>query len=139
MKFQKIVLLCPLFMVPFSQAQPPQENDLTVLDINPAFEEMDTNNDGQVSKDEWFTAGMSQMSYDGLFQMMLDKDKSGALSREEMTSAQPMFEVDTNGDGKASMKEFVDANNAAGERRQNEMGDGAGSPPGMPPGSPPGQ
>lgn len=85
------------------------------LDMTPVYEAMDTNKDGLVNKDEWLASGMTQDSYDKLFTQMLDKDKDGNLTKDDIMGAIPMFEVDTNGDGKASMEEFATANKKAAE------------------------
>lgn len=103
------------------------------LDMTPVYEAMDVNRDGLVNKDEWLGSGMTQDSYDKLFLQMLDKDKDGNLTKEDVMGAIPRFEVDTNGDGKASIEEFVEANKQAAASMAG--GDQAGGAPGggMPP------
>lgn len=114
------------------------------LDMTPVYEAMDTNRDGLVNKDEWLGSGMTQDSYEHLFTQMLDKDKDGNLTREDVLGAIPIFEVDTNHDGKASIEEFVEANkqaaaSMAGGARGNEP-PGGGMPGGAPPaGAPSGE
>lgn len=114
------------------------EQDAATLDMTPVYEAMDTNKDGLVNKDEWLGSGMTQDSYDKLFSMMLDTDKDGNLTKDDILKAIPLFEVDTDNDGKASIEEFVAANKKASE---GMAGGGSGGPPGQPGagmGAPPG-
>ncbi len=122
---KSIVLALSILGAAFAIAE---ETNVDAIDLNPAFDGMDSDVDGFVSKAEWFAAGMAPMSYDGLFKRILDADQSGTIDREEFTAAQPRFKVDMDGDGKASSHEFVAANNAAGERMKAE----GGMPPPMP-------
>jgi hypothetical protein len=69
-------------------------------DMSVAFNEIDTNKDGVIDKTEWFAAGLSQISYDGLFKNMLDSNKDGKITLAEFTASTPMFEIDLNKDGK---------------------------------------
>lgn len=111
------------------------------LDMTPVYEAMDADKDGLVNKDEWLASGMTQDSYDKLFSQMLDKDKDGNLTKDDIMGAIPMFEVDTDGDGKASIGEFVEANKkAAASMAAGGQGGGPGGPPagGPPAGAPPG-
>ncbi|MBN1627571.1 MAG: hypothetical protein JW944_13690 [Deltaproteobacteria bacterium] len=106
---------------------PQGEQGAAKLDMTPVYAAMDTNKDGLVNKEEWLASGMTQDSYDKLFCLMLDKDKDGNLTKADIMGAIPMFDVDTNKDGKASIEEFVEANKKAAE---NMAGSGQGGAPG---------
>jgi hypothetical protein len=127
-----------------------QSASKTKLDFHQAFNAMDTNHDGKITKEEWLAAGMSQFSYDHLFQM-LDSKKQGYLTYADFAQ-EPMFEIDFNKDGKITLDEYRKANNEAGEKIQKGGGGspggsggpggpgGAGGPgggPGGPGGAPP--
>ncbi len=91
-------------------------------DFSLAFKEIDTNKDGFISKEEWFAAGASQGSYDGLFVNMLDGNKDGKVTFVEFTATTPMFDVDLDKDGKVSAAEFIKVNNQKGEERKQGGG-----------------
>ncbi len=150
MKIQRIIgmtIIC-LAISSLAMAQPqgapaggpggPSQGNLTSakVDMTPVYEAMDTNKDGKVDKAEWLASGMTQDSYDKLFTQMLDKDKDGYLTKADILAAIPMFEVDTNKDGKVSIEEFVEANKKAAE--QMAAGGQGGAPGGAPGGSTPG-
>lgn len=105
------------------------------LDFGPVYDAMDKNKDGKVAKDEWLASGMNQDSYDRLFTQMLDSNKDLILTKAEFTASKPIFEVDTDKDGKVTLKEFADANKKAAEN----MGSGGqgGAPGGAAPGGAP--
>jgi len=114
---------------------PQEDQGASKLDMTPVYEAMDINKDGLVNKEEWLASGMTQDSYDRLFCLMLDKDKDGNLTKADILGAIPMFEVDTDKNGKASLEEFVEANKKAAE---NMAGSGqGGAPGGSPSGGPP--
>lgn len=120
------------------------------LDMTPVYEAMDANKDGKIGKEEWLASGMDQISYDNLFTQMLDNDKDGFLTKEDIMGAIPRFEVDFDGDGKASIEEFAKANADAaasmglggeggapgGAPGGGEGGPGGGAPGGAPEGAP---
>ena len=92
----------------------PQGNSSNAnLDFGPAYDAMDKDKDGKVAKEEWLASGMNQDSYNKLFTEMLDGNKDLIITKAEFTSSKPLFEVDTNKDGKVSLQEFVDANKKA--------------------------
>jgi hypothetical protein len=107
-----------------------QSASKTKLDFHQAFDAMDTNHDGKITKEEWLAAGMSQFSYDHLF-AMLDSKKLGYLTYETFAQ-EPMFEIDFNKDGKITLDEYRKANNEAGEKIQKSGGGGASGGPGGP-------
>lgn len=115
-----------------AQSQPPSgkpsgdHRDTVKFDYGPVFEAIDTNEDGQILKDEWMAAGLSQHTYDHLFTIMLDVDKDLAVTKEEFTASSPQFEVDTDKDGKVSLEEYVAANNG---RAALMKSGGASAPP----------
>ena len=102
------------------------------LDMSPAFNSMDKDKDGKVTKEEFLATGMTQSMYDNLFVNMLDKNKDGVLTSDELGA--PLFDVDTNKDGKCSLEEFVTANKDAEAQRAAGGGQGEGGAPGGAPG-----
>lgn len=113
------------------------------LDMTPVYVAMDADKNGKIDKEEWLASGMNQDSYEHLFNGMLDKDKDGYLTKEDIMGAIPMFEVDFDGDGKASMEEFAKANaDAAASMGAGGAPDGdtaGGAPGGAAPGGAPQQ
>ena len=100
---------------------------------------MDKNKDGKVAKEEWLASGMNQDSYDRLFTQMLDSNKDLILTKAEFTASKPIFEVDTNKDGKVSVEEFAEANKkAAANMSSGGQGGAPGGAPGGAQGGPPG-
>lgn len=102
----------------------------STLDMSPAFNSMDKDNDGKVTKEEFLATGMTQSMYDNLFVNMLDGNKDGVVTEDELGA--PRFDVDTNKDGKCSLEEFVTANKAA--EAQRAAGGQDGAPGGAAPG-----
>lgn len=142
------IILAAVFAVPGLTQAPPQggspqnappqggSSSKTKLDFHPAFDAMDTNHDGRISKEEWLAAGMSQFSLAHLFPM-LDKNNHGFLTYEEFAQ-EPMFEIDFNKDGKITLEEYRKANNDAGKKVEQSMKNGSGGPGGASPaGGPP--
>jgi Ca2+-binding EF-hand superfamily protein len=131
-----IVLASLLATAGFSQAPPqggqPQgnapQNDKSSeakLNFKPAFNAMDTNHDGCISKAEWLAAGMSQFSYDHLY-VKLNSKNDGCMTYEQFAQ-KPLFEIDYNKDGQISLEEYRKANNEAGEKVQKSGAPGAAS------------
>jgi hypothetical protein len=143
-----VIIICLAISIPaFAQPQggppggspgeaPQGDQAAATLDMTPVYEAMDVNKDGLVNKDEWLGSGMTQDSYDKLFSLMLDTDKDGNLTKDDIMGAIPRFEVDTDGDGKASIEGFVEAIKQAAA---SMAGGGQGGPPGggPPEGAPP--
>lgn len=101
----------------------------STLDMSPAFNSMDKDNDGKVTKEEFLATGMTQSMYDNLFVNMLDANKDGVVTEDELGA--PRFDVDTNKDGKCSLEEYVTANKAA-EAQRGAAGGQDGAPGGAP-------
>ena len=101
-----------------------QSASKTTLDFHPAFDGIDANHDGKITKEEWLGSGLSQVSYDHLFKM-LDSKNQGYLTYEDLAKM-PMFEIDYNKDGKVSLAEYLKAQNSAGEA----VGKGGSGAPG---------
>jgi hypothetical protein len=114
----------------------------TKYDYGPVYDAIDKNKDGKVNKEEWLASGMTQDSYDKLFTQMLDANKDLVLTKAEFTSSSPIFEVDTNKDGKVTLEEFVAANKkaaanmSAGGQGGAAGGAQGGAPAGAPAGAP---
>jgi hypothetical protein len=85
------------------------------VDMTPTFTGMDKNSDGKVTKEEFLASGMTESIYNNLFVNMLDKNKDGVMTKDEL--GVPLFDVDTNKDGKCSVEEFVAANKDAEAQR----------------------
>ena len=138
MRIQKVIgitIICLAFAgLALAQGGPPQgqapggapqgQESGAKVDMGPAFDSMDISKDGKVNKEEWEASGMPEGSYDTLFQM-LDGDKDGVISKNELGA--PLFDVDTNKDGKCSLEEYVTANKSAAANMGSE---GRGGPPG---------
>lgn len=98
------------------------------LDMSPAFKSMDKDNNGKVTKEEFLATGMTESMYNNLFVNMLDANKDGVVTEDELGA--PLFDVDTDKDGKCSLEEYVKANKDA-EARMAAGGQG-GAPGGAP-------
>jgi hypothetical protein len=109
----------------------------STVDMSLAFTQMDKDKDGKVTKAEFLATGMTQSMYDNLFVNMLDKNKDGVMTKDEL--GVPMFDVDTNKDGKCSLEEFVVANKNAEAQRSagGQSGQQSGAPGGAPAGAAP--
>jgi hypothetical protein len=114
---------------PQGNAPQKDKSSETKLNFRPAFDAMDTNHDGYISKAEWTAAGMSQFSLEHLYPM-LNSTKDGKMTYEQFAQ-KPMFEIDFNKDGQITLEEYRKANNAAGEKVQ-KGGGGQGAPGGAP-------
>lgn len=127
-----ITIICLAFAVQaIAQGAPQGQGGGQKFDYGPVYDAMDKDQDGKVAKEEWLASGMTQDSYDRLFLQMLDSDKDQILTKAEFTASSPLFEVDTNKDGKVSLEEYVEANKKAAE----SLGSGGqGEAPGGPPG-----
>ena len=93
---------------------------------------------GKVAKEEWLASGMTQDSYDRLFTQMLDTNKDLILTKAEFTASKPIFEVDSNKDGKVTLEEFAEANKKAAANMGSGGQGGPGGAPGGAQGAPPG-
>lgn len=119
-------------------AHPPQGQKDTkgggsTLDMSPAFNSMDKDKDGKITKEEFLATGMTQSMYDNLFATMLDGNKDGVLTENELGA--PRFDVDTDKDGKCSLEEYVTANKNAEAQRATNSQDEAPRPGGAPGGA----
>jgi hypothetical protein len=117
---------------PGGQGQPPagtaqDHKSMAKFDYGTVFEALDKNHDGKVTKDEWLASGLSQFTYDNLFDKTLDGNKDGVVTKDEFIASSPQFEVDTNKDGKVSLEEYIAANN--GREAIMNVGRGAAPPP----------
>jgi hypothetical protein len=105
----------------------------STIDMSPAFNSMDKDKDGKVTKEEFLATGMTQSMYDNLFVNMLDKNKDSVITKDELGA--PLFDVDTDKDGKCSLEEYVKANkNAEAQRAAGGQGGQQGGAPGGAPG-----
>ncbi|MFC7049963.1 hypothetical protein [Emcibacter nanhaiensis] len=85
------------------------------LDIRPYVEAIDANGDGYMSHAEWQKVGAPQSSF-----QMLDKDKDGNVTFEEMDSEAPPPGIDANKDGKLTLQEMLDFDKIMSEKMKNQ-------------------
>ena len=98
---------------------PPPEGGATKLNLDKFVAEVDKNEDGCMSHEEWSGLGLPESSYNMLA-------KEGCVTKQAMIDEAPPDGIDLNGDGAltvAEMKEFD----------QKMSGGRGGPPPGPPP------
>ena len=112
-----------------------KSNNLNENEINKLFESLDVDNNGSIDYTEFLAASMGEKIYlqqERLYEAfsVLDKDKSGAITKDELMSVlnipndeageveKLMKSADKNGDGKIDYKEFLEL---MGYRQQEKM------------------
>lgn len=122
----KITIIAAAAVLAAGYAQA-QTADATKAGIDAAFEKMDTNKDGSVSREEFTAFSLEYMkaqtaAFDKAF-AELDADKNGKISKEESaanTALEANFEqVDDNDDGFISKEELSAAMKAAQQAAGN--------------------
>jgi hypothetical protein len=71
------------------------------LKVDGLFNEVDTNKDGKISKEEWKAAGLMDMIF-----TMVNTSKSGSITLQELESSKFPETMDTNKDGILSLEEW---------------------------------
>jgi len=108
-------------------------------DFSPVTEAVDTNGDGKMSREEWFSKGLPESSFN-----MFEKGRDYVTQEDYEKNAAPGG-IDINGDGKLTVEEFIEFDKSmspgagAPEGGAPEGGAPAGGPPagGPPAGAPP--
>jgi hypothetical protein len=105
-----VFVFCVVLAAPvLAQNNPPQDShksggsssaptDAVYLDPTPFIQEVDTNKDGNVSKEEWLAAGLS----DGLYSRF-DKQNKGYITKEVMAAMYHPPSMDPDKSGKFTL------------------------------------
>lgn len=72
------------------------------LDVAPLVRTVDRNDDGCMSADEWFGAGLPRSAYLGL------RNEAGCVTEAAMKRTAPPGGIDLNGDGKLTVDEMIE-------------------------------
>jgi len=84
----------------FAQSQGEATQGGAKLDQTPMFNEIDANNDGKATAEEWKSAGAPDMIL-----QMVDANKDSQVTPEELSASSPPADVDKDKDGKATLSE----------------------------------
>jgi Ca2+-binding EF-hand superfamily protein len=102
-------ILCATLASPaLAQSAPPPQggasgepSDSVHLDPTPFIQEVDTNKDGNVSKQEWQAAGLVEMVFS-----RFDSNNKGYLTKSDLAGMYHPPTLDSNKDGKLSLAEM---------------------------------
>jgi len=109
---------------------PAQSNDTSGNpDFSPVTEAVDTNGDGKMSREEWFSKGLPESSFN-----MFENGRDYVTQKDYEENAAPAG-IDINGDGKLTVEEFIefDKSGAAGGPPGGGAPEGGAPPGGAPP------
>lgn len=96
-------------------------------DFSPVTQAVDTNGDGKMSREEWFSKGLPESSFN-----MFEKGRDYVTQEDYEENAAPAG-IDINGDGKLTVEEFLEFDKSmSGGGAPGEGAPPAGGPPAGP-------
>jgi hypothetical protein len=109
MRIWKIILkasVCLAFTVPVLAQGPPQQGAgmaMKNFKVDAFAKQVDANNDGSMTKEEWKAAGLIDMPF-----TMCDTNKDNKITTKEIADCKLPEAMDANGDGSLTVNEMIE-------------------------------